>query len=104
MDHTVNVGKCYTDTIPSSVVPDLISQLLDPVVDPWLGRETCYELIPVAESYSGPRISFPLSVSHTNSLLNAFKEHQVRRPQPHTTGPNQPQREQRERWCPGSHR
>uniref|UniRef100_A0A8C4ZA21 Serine/threonine-protein phosphatase n=1 Tax=Gadus morhua TaxID=8049 RepID=A0A8C4ZA21_GADMO len=56
---------------------DLISQLLDPVVDPWLGRETCYELIPVAESYSGPRISFPLSVSHTNSLVNAFKEHQT---------------------------
>ncbi|CAL8246325.1 unnamed protein product [Lota lota] len=57
--------------------PDLISQLLDPVVDPWLGRETCYELIPVSESYSGPRISFPLSISHTNSLLNAFKEHQT---------------------------
>lgn len=56
--------------------PDLISQLLDPVVDPWLGRETGYNLIPVPESYSGPRLSFPLSVSDTNSLLGAFKEQQ----------------------------
>ncbi|KAJ3594986.1 hypothetical protein NHX12_004291 [Muraenolepis orangiensis] len=54
--------------------PDLISQLL---VDPWLGRDTCHQLIPVAESYSGPRISFPLSVSHTDALLTAFKEHQI---------------------------
>ncbi|KAF3832842.1 hypothetical protein F7725_026507 [Dissostichus mawsoni] len=57
--------------------PDLISQLLDPVVDPWLGRETGYNLIPVPESYSGPRLSFPLSVSDTNSLLGAFKEQQT---------------------------
>ncbi|KAJ3615376.1 hypothetical protein NHX12_017396 [Muraenolepis orangiensis] len=55
----------------------LISQLLDPVVDPWLGRDTGHQLIPVAESYSGPRISFPLSVSHTDALLTAFKEHQI---------------------------
>lgn len=57
--------------------PDLISQLLDPVVDPWLERETCYNLISVPESYNGPRISFPLSVSDTNTLLSAFKEQQV---------------------------
>ncbi|XP_017295957.1 serine/threonine-protein phosphatase with EF-hands 1 isoform X2 [Kryptolebias marmoratus] len=57
--------------------PDLISQLLDPVVDPWLDRETCFNLISVPESYSGPRISFPLSVSDTNALLSAFKEHQT---------------------------
>ncbi|KAM3877292.1 serine/threonine-protein phosphatase with EF-hands 1 isoform 2-T2 [Diretmus argenteus] len=55
--------------------PDLISQLLDPVTDPWLGRET-YDLIPVPESYTGPRLSFPLSVCHTNALLAAFKEQQ----------------------------
>ncbi|TNN52081.1 Serine/threonine-protein phosphatase with EF-hands 1 [Liparis tanakae] len=57
--------------------PDLISQLLDPVVDPWLDRETCYKLIPVPESYTGPRLSFPLSVSDTNLLLSAFKEQQT---------------------------
>lgn len=57
--------------------PDLISQLMDPVVDPWLDRETCYNLIPVPESYTGPRLSFPLSVSDTNALLAAFKEQQV---------------------------
>ncbi|XP_071389718.1 serine/threonine-protein phosphatase with EF-hands 1 [Centroberyx affinis] len=56
--------------------PDLISQLLDPVVDPWLERETCYDLILVPESYTGPRLSFPLSVSHTTALLSAFKEQQ----------------------------
>ncbi|XP_041838190.1 serine/threonine-protein phosphatase with EF-hands 1 [Melanotaenia boesemani] len=57
--------------------PDLISQLLDPVVDPWLDRETCYNLISIPESYTGPRISFPLSVSDTNALLCAFKEQQT---------------------------
>lgn len=57
--------------------PDLISQLLDPVVDPWLDRETCYNMIPVPELYTGPRLSFPLSVSDTNALLSAFKEQQV---------------------------
>ncbi|XP_072237379.1 serine/threonine-protein phosphatase with EF-hands 1 [Leuresthes tenuis] len=57
--------------------PDLISQLLDPVVDPWLDRETCYNLISIPDSYTGPRISFPLSVSDTNSLLYAFKEQQT---------------------------
>ncbi|KAK0154700.1 Serine/threonine-protein phosphatase with EF-hands 2 [Merluccius polli] len=61
----------------SSSGPDLISQLLEPVVDPWLGRDTGDQLIPVSESYSGPRISFPLSVSDTNTLLTAFKERQT---------------------------
>lgn len=63
--------------LPTLYLPDLISQLLDPVVDPWLDRETCYNLIPVPESYTGPRLSFPLSVSDTNTLLSAFKEQQV---------------------------
>ncbi|KAL3993203.1 [histone H4]-lysine20 N-methyltransferase SETD8 [Sarotherodon galilaeus] len=57
--------------------PDLISQLLDPVVDPWLDRETCYNLIHVPESYTGPRLSFPLSVADTNALLSAFKDQQT---------------------------
>nr|XP_046191790.1 serine/threonine-protein phosphatase with EF-hands 1-like isoform X6 [Oncorhynchus gorbuscha] len=56
--------------------PDLISHLLDPVVDPWSDRErqTMYEQITVPESYSGPHLTFPLTVSHTNALLSAFKE------------------------------
>ncbi|CAJ1049452.1 serine/threonine-protein phosphatase with EF-hands 1 [Xyrichtys novacula] len=57
--------------------PDLISQLLDPVVDPWLDRETCFNTITVPESYTGPHLSFPLSVSDTNALLNSFKEQQT---------------------------
>nr|XP_046191789.1 serine/threonine-protein phosphatase with EF-hands 1-like isoform X5 [Oncorhynchus gorbuscha] len=55
---------------------NLISHLLDPVVDPWSDRErqTMYEQITVPESYSGPHLTFPLTVSHTNALLSAFKE------------------------------
>lgn len=68
-------------TVRSQLLPlwfsDLISQLLEPVVDPWLDREICYNLIPVPESYTGPRLSFPLSVSDTNALLAAFKDQQV---------------------------
>ena len=61
------------------MLSDLISHLLDPVVDPWSDRErqTMYEQITVPESYSGPHLTFPLTVSHTNALLSAFKEQQV---------------------------
>ncbi|XP_031669315.1 serine/threonine-protein phosphatase with EF-hands 1-like isoform X3 [Oncorhynchus kisutch] len=57
---------------------NLISHLLDPVVDPWSDRErqNMYEQITVPESYSGPHLTFPLTVSHTNALLSAFKEQQ----------------------------
>ncbi|KAM9817069.1 serine/threonine-protein phosphatase with EF-hands 1 [Neosynchiropus ocellatus] len=57
--------------------PDLISQLLDPVVEPWLDRETYYTLVVVPECYTGPRLSFPLSVTDTSALLHAFKERQT---------------------------
>ncbi|XP_041936102.1 serine/threonine-protein phosphatase with EF-hands 1 [Alosa sapidissima] len=59
--------------------PDLISHLLDSVVEPWTeeGRQAKYEQITVPDSYTGPRLSFPLSVSDTNSLLSAFKEQQT---------------------------
>uniref|UniRef100_A0A674B1F6 Serine/threonine-protein phosphatase n=1 Tax=Salmo trutta TaxID=8032 RepID=A0A674B1F6_SALTR len=39
-------------------------------------RQTMYEQITVPESYSGPHLTFPLTVSHTNALLSAFKEQQ----------------------------
>lgn len=59
--------------------PDLISHLLDSVVDPLTEevRQLKHEQIVVPESYSGPRLSFPLSVTDTNALLSAFKEEQV---------------------------
>uniref|UniRef100_A0A8C1Y0J2 Serine/threonine-protein phosphatase n=1 Tax=Cyprinus carpio TaxID=7962 RepID=A0A8C1Y0J2_CYPCA len=59
--------------------PDLISHLLDSVVDPLTEevRQLKYEQIVVSESYSGPRLSFPLSVTDTNALLSAFKEEQT---------------------------
>ncbi|KAM6977954.1 serine/threonine-protein phosphatase with EF-hands 1 [Aplochiton taeniatus] len=57
--------------------PDLISQLLDPVLEPWSERESSYDLIPVPESYSGPHLSFPLSMSHTHALLAAFKDQKL---------------------------
>ncbi|XP_047672961.1 serine/threonine-protein phosphatase with EF-hands 1 isoform X1 [Tachysurus fulvidraco] len=59
--------------------PDLISHLLDPALDPVTEelRHYKYEQIAVPESYSGPRLSFPLSVTDTNTLLSAFKEQQI---------------------------
>ncbi|KAM4795691.1 serine/threonine-protein phosphatase with EF-hands 1 [Rhinophrynus dorsalis] len=35
-----------------------------------------YEMIEVPDSYDGPRLSFPLTVSDTNTLLHAFKNEQ----------------------------
>lgn len=58
--------------------PDLISKLMDSASDPWLENENCYNLVTVPETYTGPRLSFPLSVSDVNALLGAFKEQQVR--------------------------
>ncbi|XP_058237383.1 serine/threonine-protein phosphatase with EF-hands 1 [Hemibagrus wyckioides] len=59
--------------------PDLISHLLDPAVDPVTEelRQYKYEQIAVPETYIGPRLSFPLSVTDTNTLLSAFKEQQI---------------------------
>ncbi|KAK6486892.1 serine/threonine-protein phosphatase with EF-hands 1 [Huso huso] len=58
--------------------PDLISQFLDPTSDPMEeeGRAAKYEKIEVPDSYPGPRLSFPLTVAHTNALLRAFKQQQ----------------------------
>ncbi|XP_011608508.1 serine/threonine-protein phosphatase with EF-hands 1 isoform X3 [Takifugu rubripes] len=57
--------------------PDLISKLMDSASDPWLENENCYNLVTVPETYTGPRLSFPLSVSDMNALLGAFKEQQT---------------------------
>ncbi|XP_028834849.1 serine/threonine-protein phosphatase with EF-hands 1 isoform X2 [Denticeps clupeoides] len=56
--------------------PDLISHLLDSVVEPWTeeGRQAKYEQISVPESYTGPRLTFPLSTTDANNLLTAVKE------------------------------
>lgn len=71
----LSFGPCL---LPSLLPPpDLISQLMDPLADPWLDQETYYNFIPVPESYTGPHLSFPLSVSDTNTLLAAFKEQKV---------------------------
>uniref|UniRef100_A0A674B076 Serine/threonine-protein phosphatase n=1 Tax=Salmo trutta TaxID=8032 RepID=A0A674B076_SALTR len=61
-----------------SFMLDNVTQLNGNVVDPWSDRErqTMYEQITVPESYSGPHLTFPLTVSHTNALLSAFKEQQ----------------------------
>uniref|UniRef100_A0A6Q2XMJ9 Serine/threonine-protein phosphatase with EF-hands n=1 Tax=Esox lucius TaxID=8010 RepID=A0A6Q2XMJ9_ESOLU len=58
--------------------PDLISHLLDPVVNPQTDRArlTNHEQIIVPESYNGPRLTFPLTVSQTDALLTAFKNQQ----------------------------
>uniref|UniRef100_A0A6Q2XFQ7 Serine/threonine-protein phosphatase n=1 Tax=Esox lucius TaxID=8010 RepID=A0A6Q2XFQ7_ESOLU len=57
---------------------NLISHLLDPVVNPQTDRArlTNHEQIIVPESYNGPRLTFPLTVSQTDALLTAFKNQQ----------------------------
>ncbi|XP_063068777.1 serine/threonine-protein phosphatase with EF-hands 1 [Engraulis encrasicolus] len=59
--------------------PDLISHLLGSVVQPWSeeSRQFKYEQVMVPDSYSGPRLSFPLTVADTNRLLSAFKEQET---------------------------
>lgn len=56
---------------------DLISKLMDSASDSWLENENCYNFVSVPETYTGPRLSFPLSVPDMNALLGAFKERQV---------------------------
>uniref|UniRef100_A0A671T415 Serine/threonine-protein phosphatase with EF-hands n=1 Tax=Sinocyclocheilus anshuiensis TaxID=1608454 RepID=A0A671T415_9TELE len=72
----------YTDSHQDNQVAChtyLISHLLDSVVDPLTEevRQLKYEQIVMPESYCGPRLSFPLSVTDTNVLLSAFKEEQT---------------------------
>ncbi|KPP74539.1 serine/threonine-protein phosphatase with EF-hands 1-like [Scleropages formosus] len=56
--------------------PDLISNLLEPEVSEG-SRGAQFEGILVSDSYCGPRLSFPLTVSDTNALLGAFKAQQT---------------------------
>ncbi|KAG2456977.1 PPE1 phosphatase, partial [Polypterus senegalus] len=54
--------------------PDLISHVLDPNNEE--AKLAKYEKIEVPDSYAGPRLSFPLTVVHTNALLSGFKQQQ----------------------------
>lgn len=56
---------------------DLISKLMDSASDSWMENENCYNFVSVPETYTGPRLSFPLSLPDMNALLSAFKERQV---------------------------
>uniref|UniRef100_H3CVT9 Serine/threonine-protein phosphatase with EF-hands n=1 Tax=Tetraodon nigroviridis TaxID=99883 RepID=H3CVT9_TETNG len=56
--------------------PDLISKLMDSASDSWMENENCYNFVSVPETYTGPRLSFPLSLPDMNALLSAFKERQ----------------------------
>uniref|UniRef100_A0A8C4X431 Serine/threonine-protein phosphatase n=1 Tax=Erpetoichthys calabaricus TaxID=27687 RepID=A0A8C4X431_ERPCA len=63
-------------------LPDLISHVLDPNND-FMNEEAKlakYEKIEVPDSYAGPRLSFPLTVVHTNALLSGFKQQQTLHP------------------------
>ncbi|KAM5180757.1 serine/threonine-protein phosphatase with EF-hands 1 [Mantella aurantiaca] len=53
--------------------PDLISDIFKSSREV---QETLmvYDMIEVPDSYDGPRLSFPLTVSDTSNLLNAFKQ------------------------------
>uniref|UniRef100_UPI00398EBFAC serine/threonine-protein phosphatase with EF-hands 1 isoform X2 n=1 Tax=Pristiophorus japonicus TaxID=55135 RepID=UPI00398EBFAC len=65
----------------SGASSDLLSQLLNPSVDTCesleIDKEPEYENIKVPDSYSGPRLSFPLSAIDANTLLKAFKQQQI---------------------------
>ncbi|XP_063809165.1 serine/threonine-protein phosphatase with EF-hands 1 [Pseudophryne corroboree] len=53
--------------------PDLISDIFNGSREEH-EKFITYEMIEVPDSYDGPRLSFPLSVSDTNTLLHAFKQ------------------------------
>ncbi|XP_078512279.1 serine/threonine-protein phosphatase with EF-hands 1 [Lissotriton helveticus] len=61
--------------------PDLISHLFKATGDRRGSIEGCkvleYERIQVPDSYDGPRLSFPLTITDTNALLHAFKNQRV---------------------------
>ncbi|XP_044143593.1 serine/threonine-protein phosphatase with EF-hands 1 [Bufo gargarizans] len=54
--------------------PDLISDITFNSSNKGQKNLLLYETIEVTESYDGPRLSFPLSVSDTNTLLRDFKQ------------------------------
>ncbi|CAH2220583.1 serine threonine- phosphatase with EF-hands 1 isoform X1, partial [Pelobates cultripes] len=53
--------------------PDLISDIVNCSREEQRQLED-YEMLEVPNSYDGPQISFPLTVSDTNTLLHAFKQ------------------------------
>ncbi|KAM4701390.1 serine/threonine-protein phosphatase with EF-hands 1 [Discoglossus pictus] len=55
--------------------PDLISDIFNSSREGQT-RLLDYEKVGVPDSYDGPRLSFPLTVSDTNTLLHAFKKEQ----------------------------
>lgn len=46
-------------------------------------RYFCYKDIAVPDVYTGPHLTFPLSVGNVTDLLEAFKQKQVGRPGPY---------------------
>ncbi|XP_077155237.1 serine/threonine-protein phosphatase with EF-hands 1 [Ranitomeya variabilis] len=69
MDH-------YAQMNEQQLGPDLISDIFSNSKE---GQKKLldYETIEVPDSYDGPRLSFPLSESDTNILLNAFKQEKL---------------------------
>ncbi|MEE6468660.1 hypothetical protein FKM82_008347 [Ascaphus truei] len=55
--------------------PDLISDIFNSSSEA-KKKLLDYEKVEVPDSYDGPRLSFPLTVSDTNALLQAFKQQQ----------------------------
>ncbi|XP_075450399.1 serine/threonine-protein phosphatase with EF-hands 1 isoform X2 [Ascaphus truei] len=55
--------------------PDLISDIFNSSSEA-KKKLLDYEKVEVPDSYDGPRLSFPLTVSDTNALLHAFKQQQ----------------------------
>ncbi|XP_075052628.1 serine/threonine-protein phosphatase with EF-hands 1 [Mixophyes fleayi] len=66
MDHFAQMNEQHPG-------PDLISDIFNGSRD-GPNNLMVYEMIEVPDSYDGPHLSFPLSVSDTNTLLHAFKQ------------------------------
>uniref|UniRef100_A0A8V0XF46 Serine/threonine-protein phosphatase n=1 Tax=Gallus gallus TaxID=9031 RepID=A0A8V0XF46_CHICK len=65
LEHCVHRGEVARTSTGSDVSPGTDSYVIK------------YEKIDVPDSYRGPRLSFPLDISHAKTLLNALKDRQL---------------------------
>uniref|UniRef100_A0A8C4RK18 Serine/threonine-protein phosphatase n=1 Tax=Erpetoichthys calabaricus TaxID=27687 RepID=A0A8C4RK18_ERPCA len=78
----LQLSSFFTFMLDNFTHLNLISHVLDPNND-FMNEEAKlakYEKIEVPDSYAGPRLSFPLTVVHTNALLSGFKQQQTLHP------------------------
>lgn len=62
---------------PFLFFPDLVNRLFGCAPQDDRGRQECIGIIEVPESYSGPRLQFPLNTNSLTIMIEAFKKQQV---------------------------